>query len=209
MRNIKRNFGEHEDYSPIALARYHTEEELQAEYKRMRENLRKNIGRIRKSGEFEDAQILKTYSEFETPRNYTKEQLARKLSRLEGLLSANTATLTGLREQRREVIETLQDRGYKAINKENFADFTRFMDSTRALALSVLRYKYSSFGTAQGEDRNKRLELFNAAQRKGITTNALISDFTFFVKHVDEIKQLPDRPHGRKMGARTVRKLIK
>lgn len=209
MRNIKRSLGSHEEYNPVSLARYHTQEELEKEYTRMRENLRKNVDRIKKS-EFGDAAIVKAYQEFDPARSYgSKQELAMKLSRLEALSSMNASTLTGLRVERANILETLQDRGYTAITKKNFSSFTKFMDSTRSLALSILRYRYTRRGIAVGADRNKRLELFNIAQRKGISDAAITKDFRFFVNHIDELSKLPDRAKGRAMGARTVRKLLK
>ena len=168
-----------------------------------------NIKRIEKSGEFEDAQVIRSREDFAPASRYSKQELAMKLSELENVLSANTSTLTGLREQRASVIDTLKDRGYENINKSNFSDYVKFMESTRSLALSILRYRYTSAGVPTGEDRNTRLELFNAAQAKGITTNSLIKDFRFYVEHLDEIKALPDRPKGRKLGIKSIKKMLK
>lgn len=209
MRNINRKLGEHDDYNPVLLSRNYSYDELKTEYKRMRDNLRKNVERIKKSADFFDAQVVETYNQFEAPLNYDKLQLAMKLSNLENVLSANTATLTGLREQRESVIKTLNDRGYTEINKGNFREFTAFMNATRSLAISILRYSYDNTGNALGEDRNKRLEMFGLAQRKGITNNTLIKDFKFFSDHLDEIKKLPDRNKGRKLGIKSLRKMLK
>ena len=209
MREIKRNLGNHDDYNPVTLSRNYTEEELRAEYKRMRENLRKGVERIKKSGEFPDAQIIKAYDSFAAAGRYDKYQLAMKLSNLESVLSANTSTLTGLKRQRADTIETLHDRGFTNITRANYRDYTRFLDSTRSLALSILRYSYNKRGLVEGADKNKRLQLFNIAQSKGITTNSLIKDFKFYMAHLDEIKSLPDRKSGRKIGIKSVRNMLK
>lgn len=209
MRRIKRNLGEHEDYNALYLAKHFDRATLAAEYTRMREALRKNVARIKASGEFPDAQIIKTYQELEPARALSDFDLVRSLSYLEAAMSANTASLAGLREQQRETIETLQDRGYSEITKANYKDFIRFMESTRSIALSIMRYRYNDRGLAEGEDRNKRLEMFNLAQRKNISTNALIRDFRFYQKHMDEIDQLPDVSRGRKLGTKKIRQLLK
>lgn len=208
MRDIKRNLGEHEDYNPLSLSKI-PHDHLAAEYTRMREAMRKNVSRIRKSGEFNDAAVLDTYKEFQPASQLNQLELAKSLSRLESTLSYNTSTLTGLKRQRAMAIETLKDRGYSGINKKNYKDFIRYMEATRSIATSIMRYRYTRRGTATGEDRNKRLELFDAAQRKGISTNALIRDFRFYTKHADEIEKLPDRAGGRKLGTKKVRKLLK
>ena len=209
MRDIARNLGSHDDYSPIALLRYNTRQQLEEEYRRMRKNLKRNVQRIEKSGEFDGAAVTKRVDDFGPPSGYDDRELALRLSDLEGVLSANTSTLTGLREQRAEAIETLNDRGFTEINKANYPDFVKFMDATRALTLSILRYRYNQYGKAEGEDRNKRLEVFSLAQKKGFTTNALIKDFKYFLEHMDEIKQLPDHKTGRKLGVKTIRKRLK
>lgn len=209
MRKIKRNLGEHEDYSPLKLAREHDRDELIKEYNRMREALRKNVQRIRQSGEFPDASIIKTYQDSLPASALNDNQLALSLSRIEMAMSADLASLAGLRRQQEQTIETLQERGYAGITKANFKDFTRFMESTRTIALATMRYKYTRRGVATGEDRNRRLELFNMAQQKNISTNALIRDFRFYVKHQDEIDKLPDREGGRKLGTKKIRELLK
>lgn len=210
MATLKRNLGEHEDYNPVSLMRFHTREEMLSEYNRMKDMFRKRVGTIKRSGEFEGAQIVRTYDEFKGRAPEDDRQLAMKLGRLEGLLSQSTSTLTGMREQRDEAIETFQSRGLQSLNKENWRDFTNFMKSTEAIAFSVLRYRYNtSTQQYEGPDTGKRLEMFELAQQKGITIKALETDFTFFVRHMDEIERLPDRPAGRKMGARTLRRLIR
>lgn len=212
MRKIKRNLGEHEDYSPLKLAREHDRQELVKEYNRMREALRKNVQRIRQSGEFPDAAIIKTYQNSLSPsdmKSLKDADVALRLSELETAMSANLASLTGLRFQQETTIATLQERGYTGITKANFKEFTRFMESTRTIALATMRYRYTSRGIATGEDRNRRLELFNMAQQKNISTNALIRDFRFYVKHQDEIDKLPDREGGRKLGTKKIRELLK
>jgi len=209
MREIRRDLGNHDDYNPLNLSRNYDISQLRAEYSRMRDNLRRNVGRIEKSGEFPTAQVLKEYENFAPAGKYDHLQLAMKLSELESVLSANTSTLTGLKEQRKEVISTLQDRGFTNINKSNFTDYIKFMDSTRVLALSVMRYSYNRYGQAVGADRNKRLELFNLGQAKGITTNSLIKDFRFYMKHIDEIEKLPDRKKGRKLGIKAIKNRLK
>lgn len=210
MAILRRNLGDHEDYNPVSLMRFHTREEMLSEYNRMKDLLRKRVGTIKRSGEFEGAQIVRTYDEFKGRAPTDDRQLAMKLGRLEGLLSQSTSTLTGLREQRDEAIDTFQSRGLKSLTKENWRDFINFMKSTEAIAFSVLRYRYNtSTQQYEGPDTGKRLEMFELAQQKGITAKALETDFTFFVRHMDEIERLPDRPAGRKMGARTLRRLIR
>lgn len=202
MREFKHNLGDPETYAPTALVSKYSPEAVQKEYTRMRKNLMRNIDRIKANGEFPDVDVVKSIKEFEPASAYKDDPLrmAMKLSQLEKVLSANTSTLSGLQRQRADVIDTLQGRGYHQINKSNFNDFVKFMDSTRTIALNILRYKYDKYGNPVGEDRTKRLELFNAAQRKSISMKAITEDFEYFINHLDEIKQLPDRKTKRKLG---------
>lgn len=210
MRDFRHALGDPETYTPTSLVEMYSPEAVQKEYARMRKNLMRNIDRIKASGEFPDVDIVRSIKQFEPATAYKGDPLkmAMKLSQLEKVMSANTSTLTGLKEQRSDVIETLQDRGYRNINKGNYGDFVRFMESTRSIALTILRYRYDKFGRPEGEDRNKRLELFNAAQQKGISMNAITKDFDYFVKHIDEIKKLPDRHTKRKLGTKAIRNLL-
>ena len=211
MRNIKLKLGSGtlDSYNPVSLGKNYTTDELKAEYTRLRENMRKTVDRIAKSGEFPDAAIVDAYKWFAPASQYDHKGLAMQLSRISGVMSANTATITGLREQRNRVLDTLQSRGYTGITKKNFGAFTNFMESTRALALSILAYRYTRRGKAAGADRNKRLELFETAQRIGITEKSLIKDFKFYVQHLDQLKQLPDHSGGRLLGIKSIRARLK
>lgn len=195
------------EYTPYVLERDYSVDELREEYRRMRRNLQDRVRRIERSGEFPDSAASRALSRFDAPGSLTKGQLAMQLADIEHVLNRQGSALSGLRRERAAMIETFHDRGYKNINKSNINDFTRFMESTRTLTLSILRYRYER-GRAAGEDRNKRLELFNTAVAKGISPNALIRDFRFFVQHVDELKALPDRKTGRKLGTKSIRRIL-
>lgn len=208
-REFKRNLGDHDTYNRLILARNFSEDELRDEYRRLRANFAREVRRIKANPDFADTQITRSISRFDPPSTLNKLELASALSDLEGLMSQHTSTLAGLKRQRERTIETFRDRGFEGINVANFREFTKFMEATRSLAFNILRYNQDKFGRLIGEDKTKRLELFQLAQRKGLTMNAIESDFRFFVTHMDELEQLPDRPSGRKMGARTARKAIK
>lgn len=210
--NLRRDFGSRSAYSPINLVEEHTDEEIRAEYKRMRENLRRNVRRIVRSGEFDDVEIIKELDRFEPVSDLSDrstDDMAFKLAELESIMSSNRSTLTGLRRERREAIETLRDEGYTGINKSNYLDFYKFLESTRSLTTTILQYSYDKYGRAVGADRNKRKELFNTAVKKGISVNSLIRDFRFYVDHADELKELPDRDPGRrKLGSKSIRRML-
>lgn len=205
---IERRLGSRSEYTPYALTKYHTEDEIRQEYMRMRRTLQDRARRIERSGEFPDSYTHRSLSYFPPQSQLTQGQVAMRLSDLESMLERQTSTLTGLREERASLIETFQDRGYRNINKSNINEFLRFMNATQPIVTSVLRYKYVR-GQATGPDRNKRLEMFNTAQSKGITTSSLIRDFRFYANHLDEIRQLPDRPTGRKLGIKSIRRMLK
>lgn len=204
-RDIRRDLGDRNEYTPTRLAFDYPEDAVRKEYMRMRNDLRRNIARIEKSGQFPDAQVLRTMTQFPPQSKLDREHVAFKLSQLETVLSRNESSLSGLLHQRREAVETLQDRGYSFITKANYNEFAQFMNSTDAIAFSILKYEITSTGQRVGEDRNKRLEMFNTAKQKGISISALTKDFRFFAEHLQEIKQLPDRKSGRPLGSRAVK----
>lgn len=204
-RDIRRDLGDRNEYTPTRLAFDYPEDAVRKEYMRMRNDLRRNIARIEKSGQFPDAQVLRTMTQFPPQSKLDREHVAFKLAQLETVLSRNESSLSGLLHQRREAVETLQDRGYSFITKANYNEFAQFMNSTEAIAFSILKYEITSTGQRVGEDRNKRLEMFNTAKQKGISISALTKDFRFFAEHLQEIKQLPDRKSGRLLGSRAVK----
>lgn len=207
-RDIKRNLGEHSDYMPTRLANDFSEEDVRKEYMRMRDILRKNIKRIEESGEFPDAEILRSFSQFPAQSKLDRLHVAMKLSQLDTVLSRSESSLTGLKNQRQAAVETLQDRGYKFINTANYGEFVQFMNSTSALAFSILRYEITPTGQRVGADRNKRLEMFNTAKEKNISIKALTRDFRFFANHLQEIKELPNNPTGRPLGSKSIKKRL-
>lgn len=205
---IERRLGSRSEYTPYALTKYHTEDEIRQEYMRMRRTLRDRARRIERSGEFPNSYTQRSLSYYPPQSQLTQGQVAMRLSDLENQLNRQTSTLTGLRQEESALIETFQDRGYKTINKSTIKEFLKFMNATQPIVTSVLKYEYVR-GRAVGPDRNKRLDMFNAAQKKGITTASLIRDFRFYATHLDEIEKLPDRPIGRKLGIKSIRRMLK
>lgn len=209
MLNIKRNLGDHYDYNPLKLMHV-DREDLIKEYDRMRRMFQKRVNRLESSDDFNDSDIIQKKQRYErTGRMLTKQELAFILTELEHDLSDERSSLSSLRKIQNKSIETLHERGYKNITKKNYKQFLQYIKATESIALATLKYSYNPrTGRYTGADAGKRMQMFSLAQAKGISTSALVKDFRYFISHIDEIRQLPDRKTGKKLGSKSIRKML-
>lgn len=84
------------------------------------------------------------------------KELASLLTDLHEFINAKTGTISGLERQRKETIETLHERGYDFVTKENFKAFVDFMDDMRHKKISSLY------------DSERIAEIFATAEKKKV-----------------------------------------
>ena len=210
MKRIKRNLADGR-YNALNLDKYDLNQ-LQQEYDRMRNIAVRNIERIENSDDFSNSeQVRKKYLFEKSGAEYdNKTNLILKLSEVDDFLTSDKSTLTGLRNIRKKAVQTLQLRGYKGVTNKNYNDFIKYIQSTDSIATSILKYRYDSrTGTYSGQDKGKRLKLFDIAQKKNISINAITRDFSYFIKHIDEIDKLPNRTKGRVLGTKSIKRMLK
>ena len=97
-------------------------------------------------------------------------ELAHLLTELHGFVTSSTSTVTGLKQQRNRTIETLHERGYTFINKNNLQQFGDFMEDLRQRMIAFLF------------DSERLAALFAMAEKKGISPEALSDRFTEYVR---------------------------
>jgi len=169
------------EYTPHSLRAF-SEAEVRKEYSRLRTIANSRLERMGDS-EFRDTQIYKinagkypTISNFEKPSD-----IYYKLSELADFINAKTSTITGLKHQRSEAIKSLHEHGYDFVNKENFNEFTKFMDDYRTRKLNQT---YSSERVAQA---------FNTAENIGVPPEELAKNFRFFMREMELIDKADTR----------------
>lgn len=152
-----------------------TEQDIRKEYSRLRQQAIKNLSRF-KGTEWEDTQVYKynanrykTLSEIDSGGG--ARELASLLTDLHDYVNAKTATISGLERQRAQAIETLHDRGYTFVTKDNFKMFTQFMDDLRQKKIASLY------------DSERLAELFATAEKNGVSIASLEQRLLTYTKN--------------------------
>ena len=211
---ISYNLGDPEDYNPIILSRM-PEEELRAEYARLRRTAQNRIRRIERSEFGEDTPWIKDRSEdFKTPASQIRAaDLPSALSDLAGFLEAKTSTVSGLRRKRALTLEALKESGVKGINKQNYNAFTQFMKATQVFKNAYIPYpKRSEKVSALQEAKAIRPRLFKLTEN-GISQDTIIKNFEFFKNNLSDIESMVqagiiDNTRDRKYSANDIRKIF-
>lgn len=128
------------EYRPDMLA-IRPESDIRKEYERLRKVANRSIRAIGKSKYRTTQQYLETKDAFKPDSEYTKREVAYKLSELARYVSLETATLAGLRRQEKKSIETLHSHGYDFVTSRNYLKFTEFMEEIRE---AFKEHKYDS-----------------------------------------------------------------
>lgn len=216
MSDIKLNLGTGslDFYNPISLKSV-PEDELRKEYARLRKTARERIGRIERSWDFGDSQIVRNNKRLlDTPASKVRSQDLRSgLSELASLLSSNLSTLSGLRRHRDITLEHFREAGYEGITKENWNQFTAFMKMTQVFRLAYIPYpKRSASSEARENARSIRPQLFALSQKANISVAAIAKNFEWFINNLDKIQSAVDdgalKAKSRAYSANDVRKAL-
>ena len=159
-----------------------TPEETRSHYSYLRKIANKRLQGFVGS-EFEDAQsYIKNVGKFVPLSEINNErELMFKLYEVNKFVRARSSSVTGLKQIRNETIETFHDRGFTWINKGNIKQFGDYMEYMRA--------KYGS----KQFDSERAAELFGMVEsgNVGLDVEDVQKDFKFWLKHADELSQLP------------------
>ncbi len=152
-----------------------TEADIRKEYSRLRQQANRNLARF-VGTEWEDTQVYRYNAQrYKTLAEIDKgggvRELASLLTDLHEYVNAKTATISGLERQRAQAIETLHDRGYTFVNKDNFKMFTQFMDDLRQKKIASLY------------DSERLAELFSTAEKTGVSIASLEQRLLTYTKN--------------------------
>lgn len=185
-------------YSTLKLAQPLTEKEVRQEYSRLRSIAQKRLKRFQGT-EWEDTQIYK-YNKDNFPKMKdikSKDEIYHRLSLVANFITSSRSTISGLKRERKETINTLQERGYTYINNKNFKDFTEFMETIRTEKI------------AQIYDSKRIAELFNVAQKKKIPVDEIKKDFSSWMKNKEKLEKLKLTKNKNDITANDYRKALK
>ena len=157
--------------------------ELRSEYKRLRDVARHRLRSFETSEKgywkgSESHQQLKEAYEGGAMRGLSDEEIAMKLSDLSRTLSDYRSSVSTLRAQRDQALESLQQSGYEFVTKENYKDFGEFMKEYREQRLDRI---YDSGDAA---------ETYRAICDKGLTLKSIRRDFDFWIENRDVLDNM-------------------
>lgn len=166
--------------SAIDIAETLSEKEVRREYIRLSGIARKRlsaIGRSKFRGTETYTQNIGQYPLISELGSQKEVEL--HLSRVARFLSGKLSSLTALRKYENESIDTLHRRGYTFVNKSNFTDFAKYMETMAGEAASK---QYGSVRIA---------ELYGEALKKKISPDQLFKDFGFWYENYEKLKEMP------------------
>lgn len=171
---------EKEIYTPEG-AKSLTDKELRKEYSRLRSIARKRLERF-EGTEWTDTQTYKAYKEGFKPIKDIKDEreLRYQLTQVARFVTTETASVSGLEKQRKQAIETLNDRGYSFVNKKNYHKFTDFMEYVRTSSIAKLY------------DSNQVAEFFEESleKRKNMSEKDLQKSFKSWERKQQKLKKI-------------------
>lgn len=162
-----------EVYTPIG-AKSLTEPELRKEYSRLRSIARKRIERFENTEWVDTQQYIQNKGKFVPLKQVkTEVELRHLLTDVARFITAETGSVSGLKKQKKKMIETLNERGYDFINKDNVRQFADFMEFTRMASLGRIY------------DSKERAEFFDYATGNGIKGDELKETYMKWQKSQD------------------------
>ena len=174
-----------------------------AAYTQLRDIAQKRIKRLAR--EFSQSETYKQHKEgIRKLRDIkTESQLNIELAKLNKLIQSPYSTITGQKNLREQALETLKSNKYykpgttePIVTEENYDRFTDFMEAYRADAEARV---YGS---------ETPTELFNEAERLKIKPKSLIDYFSYWVDHLEDLKNMENRRGTREVSASYIRRRL-
>ena len=156
-----------------------SDRELRKEYSRLRSIARKRLERF-EGTEWTDTQVYKlNVGVYKPLKEITSNRELRHLfSDVARFVMAETSSVSGLERQRREAVQTLNDRGYDFVTKDNYRQFADFMEYAR---VSNLNRMYDS----------KRIaDFYEAAEKRNMSNEELRKAFRSWTKNQKKLKKI-------------------
>lgn len=149
-----------------------SDRELRKEYSRLRSIARKRLDRF-EGTEWTDTQVYQmnvgVYKPLEEIK--TDRELRHIFSDVARFVMAETSSVSGLKKQRREAVKTLQDRGYKFVDKDNFRQFADFMEYARISNLNKLY------------DSKRIADFYASTEKKNMSSEELRQQFRSWARN--------------------------
>jgi hypothetical protein len=172
---------ENEVYTPEG-AKTLTEKQLHKEYSRLRSIARKRLERF-EGTEWTDTQVYQLNVGVYKPLKEIKSEreLRHLFSQVAKFVMSDTGSVSGLEKQRQRAVETLNDRGYDFVTKENFRKFAEFMEYARVANLNRMY------------DSKRIAEFYESSEKKQLSNKELQKAFRSWTRKQKKLKKIQNR----------------
>lgn len=169
--------------------------EARAEYSRLRKIAEKRLKRIGQS-EYKTGDVYRKYKDaFQPlPKNASAERVRKMLSEVARFTERKQASISGFRESQKKQIETLQERGYDWINKDNISTFNDYMA------------RIMKFTAAKAYDSEQIVDLVHDAMDADLDPDDVAEDFEDYLNGVKEIPDMPEEDEDEEEALEEIRK---
>jgi hypothetical protein len=141
-----------------------TDKELRKEYSRLRSIARKRLERF-EGTEWTDTQIYRLNAGQYKPLKEigSDRELRHLFSDVARFVNAEVSSVSTLEKQREKGVQTLNERGYDFVTKDNYRQFAEFMEYAR---VSNLNKMYDSKRVAEFYEATEKKDMSNEELRK-------------------------------------------
>lgn len=169
--------------------------EARAEYSRLRKIAEKRLKRLGQS-EFKTGDVYRKYKDAfkPLPKKASAERVRKMLSDVARFTERKQASISGLRESRKKQLETLQERGYDWINKDNISTFNDYMA------------RIMKFTAAKNYDSEEIVDLVHDAMDADLDPDDVAEDFEDYLNGVKEIPEMPEEDEDEEEALEEIRR---
>ena len=169
--------------------------EARAEYSRLRKIAEKRLKRIGES-EYKTGDVYRKYKDaFQPlPKNASAERVRKMLSEVARFTERKQASISGFRESQKKQIETLQERGYDWINKDNISTFNDYMA------------RIMKFTAAKNYDSEEIVDLVHDAMDADLDPDDVAEDFEDYLSGVKEMPEMPEEDEDEEEALEDIRR---
>lgn len=167
-----------EMYDPsVSRAVFATAKEVSKEYNKLRRVANQRLARLENAG-YGDSAIMRRYGEgFGSVRGMTEAQKRAKLGEVAKFLGLKTSSVSGQKAALESFVETMQEKGYDFINKNNAAAFGRFMEAAK-----------KHYGSKKAFDSELIVDLFERTLEADADPEQIAEDFDYWSENMDQLR---------------------
>lgn len=169
--------------------------DIRKEYTRLRDIAQKRLKRMGGTM-FRKTQMYKrNVNHYPLLKNIQSEaELAARLSDLSRFITAQTSTVSGMRNQMKRSLATLHEHEYNFVTEENFISFGKFMEEYRFQKLD------------ETYDSGDAAETFDALEKHRVDPEKVKEDFEFWLKNQETLEVMATGSGQKEIQESTLRK---